>query len=292
MNIAGYREAVLLGFRSIIGAAMKWRGNPLTREVNRRMWGPVPWVGLGLLVVAVVPVSAIWPSLDYLAGLAPPLVFLGFLPDTICDLVWSAPAAFGLIVALRVRRLRAQSPEDWPDRRCRSDFGVRFFEAGALPVVVAGMLVAVGVEAVGGVWTAFDGPADTLGVGDETSAWQMSFSSIGFARNLMVVALVAGLASVHRAAGQAFGKLMGAGFTVWGIHIGIAFAAPWLVSWVAYVPVVGAYVPEPSVDGVHMIFDLAVAVVAWTAAREKSRAAPFWSDVPPPPLPAVDAEGE
>lgn len=114
------------------------------------------------------------------------------------------------------------------------------------------------------------------------------------ARTIVVVALVTGILGVHRRIGAGLGKLFGAGFVVWGVHLGIGFSVPWMTSWWTYLPWVGEYAPERSVAWAHALFDLAVASAAWIAAREKWVDAPLWSDAapvstpPPPPPPPSD----
>ena len=294
MNISKYREAVVLGLKSIVGAAVKWRVNPLTNEVNRCMWGPWPWATLGVLTAAALGLHVVMPPFSTLIGFVPPLMALAFIPENVRELIWSAPAFFAFVVAWRVHRLRITDSESWPDRRCRADFGQRFFEAGALPVAVASLLLVAGLELVGGLNIADAMSEETKIVGEASAMWAMSFSANRLASNLVIVALVAGIMGVYRKAGAGLAKLLGAGFFVWGIHLGIAFSVPWMVSWWAYLPVVGQYAGRRSPDAVHIFFDVAVALSAWTAAREKCRGAPLWEDEAPslPPLPVEDAESE
>ena len=104
----------------------------------------------------------------------------------------------------------------------------------------------------------------------------------------MVVALVAGLMGVHQTVGQGLSKLFGAGFFVWGVHLGIAFAVPWMTSWTTHLPGIGEFAPSRSVAWAHMLFDLAVASGAWMEARRNWSGAPLWlesASEPSPPLP-------
>ena len=95
-----------------------------------------------------------------------------------------------------------------------------------------------------------------------------------------------GVLGVHRRIGTGLGKLFGAGFVVWSIHLGIGFAVPWMTSWWTYLPVIGELAPDRSANWAHLLFDLAVASGAWMTAREKWREAPLWSDASPPPSPS------
>jgi hypothetical protein len=293
MNLAESGQAVVAGVRSMLDAVSSWRDNPLTGPVNRRLWGRWWPVTLGALVAATVAVDVVLPPIGRLAELVPPLMFAAFIPGLIRDLIYSAPAFFAFVVVWRVRRLRASEPADWPPRSSVSDFGLRFFQAAALPVAVAAVAVGLGAAAVAFVVAAAPPAPDAGSAGVEAlGRWGASGGAATLARSVLIVALVTALLVVHRRLGAGFGKLMGAGFFVWGIHIGIGFAVPWMTSWLAWVPVIGQYAPQRSASWAHLLFDLAVVCVAWTAAAEKLRPAPLWADAaappPPPPPPPTD----
>jgi hypothetical protein len=110
----------------------------------------------------------------------------------------------------------------------------------------------------------------------------------------LVVALAAGILSAHRKIGTGIGKLIGAGFFVWGMHLAISLSVPWMVSWWAYLPIIGRFAPQRSADWAVTIFDLAVACAAWMAARAKCCESPSWNERPspePPPPPPPPAAG-
>jgi hypothetical protein len=294
MNLTEYGQAVVAGVRSMLDAVSSWRGNPLTEPVNRRLWGRWWPATLVALVIATIAIDAVLPPIDRLAELVPPLIFAAFIPDLIRDLLYSAPAFFGFIVVWRVRRLRASGPTDWPPRSSVPEFGLRFFQAAALPVAASALAIGIGVATV--AFVIAPGPpapnAATPGV-EELERWSATGNAATLARSLMIVALVSGVLVVHPRLGAGFGKLIGAGFFVWGIHIGIGFAVPWMTSWLTYVPVIGQVAPQRSAAWAHLLFDLAVACAAWTAAAGKLRPAPLWADAapPPPPPPPVSETG-
>ncbi|MGD8439667.1 MAG: hypothetical protein PVG53_03980 [Holophagae bacterium] len=292
MNLAEYGQAVVSGVRSILDATTSWRDNPLTEPVNRRLWGRWWPATLAALVGATVAVDAVLPPIGRLAELAPPLQFAIFFPGLIRDLLYSAPALFGFVVVWRLRRLRASEPTDWPPRSTVPDFGLRFFQAAALPVAAAALAIGFGVTVVSFVVAAAPPGTDAATPGiEELGHLSASGGAATLARSVLVIALITGLLVVHRRLGAGFGKLIGAGFFVWGIHIGIGFAVPWMTSWLAWLPVIGQYAPQRSTTWAHLLFDLAVACAAWTAAAEKVRPAPLWADAPPPPPPSTEASG-
>lgn len=284
MNVAAYGEAAVEGFKSILVAVREWRDNPLRSQANRLMWGRWWPVSITLLTFAALAVEAYRP-VDLLIGLAPPLAYLRMFPGVVRDLVVSAPALFAFVVAWRVHRLRSSAPEAWPDRAATSDFGGRFFDAGAVPVAVATVALALGCEVVGALADAPTGSDSTAPGMGAVAGLAAAAGTGGFGRTVLVVALVAGILGVHRLVGTGFGKLIGAGFYVWGAHLVIGFTVPWMVSWWTYLPFVGGFVPDRSPDLVRLVFDLGVACAAWMAAREKCRPAPLWGDAPPPPPP-------
>jgi hypothetical protein len=230
------------------------------------------------------------PSIDRLAKLVPPLIFVAFIPGLIRDLLYSAPAFFAFVVVWRVRRLRASRSTDWPPRSSIPEFGLRFFQAAALPVAATALAIGIGVAAVSLLVAASPPTPDAASPGiEELEQWSATGDAATLARSLLIVALITGILVVHPRLRAGFGKLIGAGFFVWGIHIGIGFAVPWMTSWLAWVPVIGQYAPQRSATWAHLLFDLAVACAAWTAAAEKLRAAPLWLDATPPPPPPPPA---
>ncbi len=290
MDLSAYAQAVVAGGRSMLSAALGWRTNPLTSRVNRRLWSPL-WPAVLLLLVAVaIAVDQLLPPFSRLIGLAPPLVALAFIPNIVRDLVYSAPALFAFVIVWRVHRLRSSKPADWSDRASVREFGGSFFDAAALPVIVATLALGIGAQLTAVVLSSLSVDPET-GVAGATAleTWTVVGSSRWLARTIVIVALVTGILCVHRRIGTGLGKLLGAGFAVWAIHLGIAFAVPWMTSWWAYIPVIGKFAPDRSADWAHLLFDLAVACAAWMAAREKWREAPLWSDAlpptPPPPPP-------
>lgn len=275
MYVGEYRVAVFEGGRSILEAAARWRQNPVTEEVNRRLWSRW-WVAtLALVTVIFIAAEVYLPPLSALLGFFPPLAMANFVPEVVVGLLVSVPAFFAFVVVWRVRRLRSSDRKSWPHRAGMADFGSSFYDAGALPVAVATVLLAVGAYVVEVLREAPEGTE--------------VFAAGGLARTILTVALVAGILSVHPKIGTGLGKLLGAGFFVWGMHLAIGFSVPWMTSWWAYLPFVGPYAPQRSAAWVTLVFDLAVACAAWTAAREKCRAAPLWSDAPPPPPPEDDS---
>jgi hypothetical protein len=232
------------------------------------MWGAWWPVTLTLLAAAVLAAEILLPPLAELARRTPLLLPLAFVPSLVRDLLLSAPAVFAYVVVWRVRTLRTSDRDMWPADAAWPEFAVRFFEAGALPVAVAATLLGLGGFA-----------AQTLQGPSGGSAAEPR----GFGTTVLTIALITGVLGVHRRLGKGFGQLLGAGFSVWGIHLAIGFSVPWMVSWWAYLPIVGQFAPERSAAWALLLFDLAIACAAWTLAREKCRAAPLWGDAPPPP---------
>lgn len=293
MNLAEFGQGVVAGMRSMLDAISSWRDNPLTEPANRRLWGRWWPATLAALVGATVAVDAVLPPIGRLSEIVPPLQFAAFIPVLIRDLFYSAPAFFAFVVVWRLRCLRESEPTDWPPRSSVPDFGLRLFQAAALPVVAAALAIGLGVTVVSFVFAAAPPAAGAATPGiEELGHPSASSGTATFARSVLVVALISGLLVVHRRLGAGFGKLIGAGFFIWGVHIGISFAVPWMTSWLAYLPVIGQYAPQRSVTWAHLLFDVAVACGAWTAAAEKFRVAPLWVDAsspPPPPPPAPES---
>lgn len=283
MDLKAYGQAVLEGARSMLSAARDWRDNPLASGVNRRLWGPAWPAALLLLTAGAIAAGILIPPFSRLVQLVPPLVALAFLPGIVLDLFTSAAAFFAFIIAWRFRRLRLTAASDWPDRTAIPEFGGQFFDAAALPVVIAAIMLSLGLQLASamGVMPAADPDAAAAMAG----AFTVADSSTRIARTIVVVALVTGVLSVHRRFGAGFGKLLGVGFVVWGVHIGIAFTIPFLTNWWGYLPWVGQFAPERSAALAHALFDLSVACAAWLAAREKWSNAPLWTDVAPTPEP-------
>jgi len=264
----------------MVNAARDWPANPLAARVNRILWGPAWMAVLALLVVAAIAVERVLPSFSSVIRLAPWLTPLAFVPDVVCELVYSAPAFFAFVVVWRFHRLRSSDPSGWSDRTSIEDFGGRFFDAAALPVAVATLAIASGIQATAVIFGSLSADATT-----GAQIWSITDGSSRLARALVIVALITGVLSVHRRVTSGLGKLLGAGFFVWGGHLGIAFTVPFMTSWLAYIPLIGPYIPDRSVSWAHLLFDLAVVCSAWIAAREKWSTAPLWADLPPPPPP-------
>jgi hypothetical protein len=287
VNFAEVRAAIVMGLRTLGSAVAGWRSNPLRMPVNTRLWGRRPWLMLGALTAAAVVVS--WLLASPVIRLSLPInpnAF--FFPDTVLALVWSAPAFFAWLVAWRVRGLRNGSSDVWPERRTTPEFGIRFFEAAALPVVVAAVVLALGIEIA-----AIVDITVVSGTTSETEPRTVAGIARALSRMLVVVALVAGIGSTQRVFTSAISKLLGAGFTVWAMHLGIGFAAPFMIGWISYLPVIGQVVPERSVIWVHTLFDFGIALTAWTVVRERVGAVPLWQEetsVPPPPPPPAQTE--
>ncbi|MDX2438357.1 MAG: hypothetical protein QNL88_15095 [Acidobacteriota bacterium] len=300
MNIAQYGAAAVAGLKSIVDAARQFRDNSLTSQVNRVLWGRWWVAALTLLTGAGIFAEVILPSFETVVGLAPMLTGLAVTPRVVRDLFISVPALFGLVVAWRVHRLRSSDRESWPDRASVEDFGGSLFDAGALPVAIATVVLAV-CGYIGDFVVASPGGLLLAGTGLEASEGFGISGAIGrLASTVLTVALVAGILSVHRALGKGIGQLIGAGFFVWCAHITIGFTLPWMVSWTSFVPVIGRFFATRSPELALALFDLAVGCAAWMAAREKCRSAPFWVDAspspppPPPPPPPVpgDSKGD
>jgi hypothetical protein len=292
MNLREYGHAVVLGFRSILDAARHWPNNPLTTTVNSRLWGGRRAIALAVLVVLTLLAEAALSRLGRFPSLGGALDFLAFVPELVRELFLSPPAWFAFVVAWRVRRLRRSDPGGWPQRATMPDFGLRFFDAGALPVAAAAVVIGFGAALVTtGSSLLGDHVSPSANGVAATMDWDTVAIPSQIVRSVLVIALVAGILAVHRSVRSGLGKLVGAGFFVWGIHIGIAFAVPWMISWWAYLPALGHFASQRSVDWAHLLFDLSVASVAWTAARESCRETPLWLETerpaasPPPPPP-------
>ena len=101
--------------------------------------------------------------------------------------------------------------------------GRRIFEAAAIPIGVAAVVMATGVEL---------GPAVLKAILGELAEW----SSIGrhllaISESFLAAVVVAGVVSVNRCASKAIGQLFGAGFLLFGLRMGLGFAVPWMTSW-------------------------------------------------------------
>ncbi len=284
VKVAEYGAAAVEGFKSILLAVREWRDNPLRSQVNRRMWGRWWPATLLVAIVAALALEAVRP-LTVVIGLVPPLQYLMFIPAVVRDLLVSAPALFGFVVAWRVHRLRSTDRGAWTNRTGTPGFGGSMFDAGAAPVAVSAVVLAIGwlaVEALRSAQRASEGAASLV----PSTAELPAIDGFGWiARVVLTVALTAGILGIHRSVGTGLKKLIGAGFFVWGMRLAIGFTVPWMTLWWAGVPFIGRFVAEGSTALVLALFDLVVACAAWTAARERFRAAPFWSDPPPPPPP-------
>jgi len=285
MDPSQHGAAALAGLRSIFNAATQWRDNPLTSDVNRALWGR--WWAASLTVLTMVAVAAevLLPSFSIVVSQVPMLAGLAIIPRVVRNLFLSAPALFAFVVVWRVHRLRSSGEGTWPDRVNVEDFGGSFFDAGALPVAVATVVLAVCGYVGDAVVAALGILQDAGGGPDLSGGWLVAGGSGRWAETILTVGLVAGILSVHRSVGKGLGQLLGAGFFVWGAHIAIGFTVPWMVSWWSFIPVVGRFAADRSPGLAFLLFDLAVGCAAWVAAREKCRTAPFWVNQPPPPPP-------
>lgn len=276
MDFKAYGRTVVLGARSMLSAAAGWRSNPLTADTNRKLWGR-PWVlVLALAAVATIVIELLLPPVERLAELVPPFSVLGFLPDLVLDLLYSGPAWFAVAACLRLRALRSSASSAWPEGDRVADFGGLLFDAAALPIVISASAIGLALELAPVVGRFLNAGADN---GATDAAMLIEASGSGrFARTVLVAALVVGIGSVHRRLAGAFGKLIAAAFMVWGMHLGIAFAVPWMTAWWGYLPGIGHLAPHRSVAWAHTLFDLAVAFAAWLVVREKWRSSPLWSE--------------
>jgi len=286
VNVKEYGRAVVLGGRSLLDAAASWRENPLTDEVNRRLWGPLPLAALAVLTAAGIAAAAVLPPSGSLIGLVPPLAALAYIPSSVRDVLYSAPAFFAFVVAWRVRRLRKTSGHAWLASFGADEPGARFFQAGALPAAVASVVLVVGIEVVA-IVVPEEAAVEVVELVEVPEAEPSRSGAVSHARdmahNLVIVALAAALLGVHREVGKGLGQLLGAAFSVWCTHLVIGFTVPWLVGSWSYLPVVGELASRRSPHLVHLLFDLSVVMGAWAAAYERTRRSPLWEDVQPPP---------
>ncbi len=265
-----YSRAAKLGVRSFLQALRNWKDNPYTIVVGRRLWGPWPLLSLVGLTLAALLVAPFFPSFERLGGFIPPLVFLTYIPDSVRDLLWSMPAVFGFVVAWRVRSFRRNDEELLADLADVDDPGSFIFEAGATPIAIAAFVLAAGLELVE--------PLTRLVRGLD-AGWYGLGSHIEFATSsVVVVAISAGVLSINTTIGKGLGQLFGAGFTLFGIRLGIGFAIPWMVGWWTYLPIpylnqLGGHSPTI----VYTLFNLAVAAVAWIKLRDSTKEQPFWA---------------
>ncbi len=298
MNIAQYGAAAVAGLKSIVDAASQFRDNSLTSQVNRVLWGRWWAAVLTALVMIALAAEILLPSFSIVVSQVPMLAGLAIVPRVVRNLFFSVPALFAFVVVWRVHRLRSSGREAWPDWASMSDFGGSFFDAGALPVAIATVVLAV-CGYVGETVVAATGLLQEPGGGfDLSGGWLVAGGAGRLAETILTVALVAGILGVHSSIGKGLGQLVGAGFFVWGAHIAIGFTVPWMVSWTSFVPVIGRFAATRSPELALTLFDLAVGCAAWLAARDKCRSAPFWVDAspspppPPPPPPPVPGDGE
>lgn len=291
-----YTHAAVLGFKSFVQSIRDWRKNPCTAVVGRRLWGPWPLLSLVVLTLAALAISPFFPSFERVAGFVPPAAVLTLIPGSIRDLFWSVPALFGFVVAWRVRRYRQNDEEHLAGLLEAGQPKTLLFDAGATPIAIAAFVLAAGLELVEPVVRIVQGlDAGWYGVG---SHLQSATASV------VVVAISAGVLSVNRAVGKGMGQMMGAGFMLFGIRLGIGFSVPWMVSWWAYLPIPHiSQLADRSPTLVYTLFNLAVAAAAWVKLREHTEDRRFWGlehgdddreAVPPrpelPPLPTSDPD--
>jgi hypothetical protein len=275
MSTSEYRAAAVEALRSLVGGVVHLRDNRFVGTVNRHLWGPLPVCTLAALVVAGTALAIVLPPLTLLSGLIPPLMALQYLPDGVRDMFWSAPAGFGFVVAWRIRRLREDGSERW--QAGNDTDRLRLFEAGALPVAAAAVVLSFAVDLV---------PRWIPSPDWTTAELSMSLGGhiLALTRNFMVMALVASILSTHRRLATAIGKLFGAAFFVFAMSMAIGYSAPWVGRWWQYLPI--PYVQNLGSAGspwlLQSLFHFGLAAAAWITAREKARAAIFYPPEPPP----------
>jgi hypothetical protein len=293
MRIGEYTAAVFDGARSFGRAALHWRQNPFTARVMRRLWGPLPWIGLGGLAVFGIVVSPIFPSPGRIAGFFPPVAVLLWIPEDVIEMLWSVPACFGYLVAWRVSSFRRDDPSRWLGSADVNAPELRLFEAAAVPVAAAGLALAIGIEVAAPVQRLLEGAPP---------GWPSAGSAmLAVSRSLVVVAVVSGVMSVHRSVSKGLGQVLGAAFMLFGLRLAIGYTVPWMTAWWTYLPI-------PFIDRVGgdrspvfalFLFNLAVAAIAWVMTMGTAEDSPFWTakseDGAPntaphelPPLPTSD----
>jgi len=271
MRIGEYTAAVFEGARSFGRAVLQWRQNPHTNGVMRRLWGPAPWIGLGGLAVAGIVVSPFFPSPGRAAGFFPPLAALMWIPSDVLEMLWSVPALFAYVVAWRVRSFRHDDPSRWLGSADVIDPERRLFEAAAVPVAVAGLALAVGIEVAAPVQRFLEGAPP---------AWpSLSSALLAVSRSLVVVAVVGAVISVHRSLSKGLGQVLGAGFMLFGLRMAIGFTVPWMTAWWTFLPIpfIDRVAGDRSPMFAFLLFNLAVAAVAWVMTMGKAEDSPFWT---------------
>lgn len=290
-----YARAAALGIKSFVQSVLNWRENPYITIVGERLWGSWRLLPLVCLTVAAVAVSPFFPSFERIAGFIPPAVFLTWIPSSIRDLLWSVPAFFGFVVAWRVRRFRQNDKNLFPDLVDAGESNNLIFEAGATPIAVAAFVLAAGLELVQ--------PLMRLAQGLDGGWYGLTSHLESATWSLVVVAISAGVMSVNSAVGKGVRQVFGAGVTLFGIRLGIGFAAPWIMGWWTYLPI--PYINqlgESSSTLVFILFNLCVASAAWIMLRERTAGQHVWmsgfgdddqealSEPDLPPLPSLDAK--
>jgi hypothetical protein len=275
MSTSEYRAAALEAIRSLVGGVTHLRDNRFVGPVSGRLWGPLPALTLAALVVASTLLAIVLPPLTQLSGLIPPLMALQFLPDGVRDMFWSAPAGFGFVVAWRIRRLRGDGSQQW--QVVTDTDRLRLFEAAALPVVAAAVVLSFAVDLAPRwiptpAWVAIELPMSLGG------------HVLVLTRIFMVIALVASILSTHQRLSTAIGKLFAAAFFVFGMSMAIGYSAPFVGRWWQYLPI--PYLQNLGSGGspwlLQSLFHIGLAAAAWVVAREKARASFFFPPEPPP----------
>jgi hypothetical protein len=264
------KDTVLTGARGMTGALRGWSGNRWSRELNRFLWGRWWWLSVGAVVLLGAAVSVYLPPLATVAGLAPPLIGLVYLPDGVTAVLWSGATVVGLVVAWRCRRLRSVGAEQLPELTASVAARQLGFDAVAVPIVAMGVLLAMAVAVA------------TLAV--DRSTWILAARTGG--QSIAVLAIVAGTLTSRRQVGSALGALIGAAFSWWIAHMMVGFVVPFTVSWWQYLPLPWLEGPASSAPHLaHMGLDLGVGLVAWTRLRALASTDRFWGIEPPPPPP-------
>lgn len=265
-----YARAATVGLKSFARAVLRWRENPFTLVVGKRLWGRFPLVTLALLTMAGIAAGPFFPGFDAIAVFVPPIAFLSWMPVDVTEMLWSVPALFALLVAWRVRRLRNDEPNAWLDLTDEEFPGRRIFEAGAIPIGAAATVLGLGLQVGPRLWAVSRG---------QTVDWGSSGSwLLGISGTLLTVAVVGGVLSLRKALGKAFGQLMGAAFTIFGLRLGLSYALPWMMGWWTYLPIpyVDRIAGERSPDYGLFLFNLAVVAIAWAKLRQHADESPFW----------------
>ena len=241
------RLGFLIGPRSLGNAMMRFRANPFRAAAGRRLWGPAPAVALAAAVLAAVVAAPWFPLVERF--------FPWFLVD-VGELVWSIPALFAVLVAWRARTLRDSLPDLEEPTLPFAERATHYFEAAAVPVAVATLMMAIGIE--------LSVAASPLLTGGEAVWPSIDFALHGISRSLVIVAVTAGVWSTQRKPGNGFRKLMVAGLALFGTRLAIGLTVPWMSFGWTWIPGFGHHLgPARTVIGANLLFNLGVVATAW-----------------------------